>query len=73
MGRTSISFRQFNRAFDHLLNALERQPSRLISRRRFARRIDIARAHLKKRLPPWRSKLRSLLSKVSERTSTSSR
>jgi hypothetical protein len=73
MGRISTFFRQFGRAFDHLLTALERRSGRLFSGRRFARRIDSAGAYLKKRLPQWRSKLRSLVSKVGAKASTSSR
>ena len=73
MGRISSFFRQFNRAFDHLFNALERQSGRLFSRRRIARRIDSARAYLKKRLPQWRSKLRAPVSKVAAKTATTSR
>jgi hypothetical protein len=73
MGRISTFFRQFSRAFDHFLTALERRSGRLFSRRRFARHIDSARAYLKKRLPQWQSKLSSLVSKVGAKTSTSSR
>ena len=73
MGRISSFFRQFNRAFDHLLNALELQSGRLFSRRRIGRRIDSPGPYLKKRLPPWRCKLRSLVSKVAAKTATTSR
>ena len=73
MGRISTFFRQFSRAFDHLLTALERRSGRLFPGRRFARHIDSARVYLKKRLPQWHSKLRSLVSKAGTKTSTSSR
>ncbi|WP_439360801.1 hypothetical protein ACNJYC_12215 [Bradyrhizobium sp. DASA03007] len=73
MRRISTFFRQFSWAFNHLLTALERRSGRLFSRRRFARLIDSAGAYLKKRLPQWRSKLRSLVSKVAAKTSISSR
>ena len=73
MGRISTFFRQSGRFFELLLNALERQSGRLFSRRRFARRIDSAGAYLRKRLPQWRSKLRSLVSKVAAKTAITSR
>jgi hypothetical protein len=73
MGRISTFFRQFNRAFDHLLNAVGRRSRRLVSGRIFARHIDSVGAYLKKRLPQWHGKLRSLVSKVGAKTSTSSR
>ena len=73
MGHISSFFRQFSRAFDHLLAAFERRSGRLLSGRRFARRIDSTGVYLKKRLPQWHSKLRSLVSKVGAKTSTSSR
>jgi hypothetical protein len=73
MGRISTFFRKFNRAFDHLLNPVNRRSRRLFFGRRFARHIDSAGAYLKKCLPQGHSKLRSLVSKVGAKTSTSSR
>lgn len=73
MRRISTYFRQFNGAFNHLVNAVDRRSHRLFSGRRFARRIDSAGAYLKNRLPQWHGKLRFLVSKVGAKTSTSSR
>jgi hypothetical protein len=58
MGHISIFSRHFNRAFDRLLNALDQRSLRLV----FSRRLDIARASLKRRLSQLHNKLRSLVS-----------
>jgi hypothetical protein len=60
MGRISIYFRQFNRAFDHLVNMLERRLGRVFSKRSLdiAGRVESVGAYLKKRLPQWQGKLR---------------
>jgi hypothetical protein len=59
MGRISSYFRQFSRAFDHLVKVLERRLGRVFSKRSLdiAGRVESAGAYLKKRLPHGKLRL----------------